>query len=236
MLRTLERLASWRQRQRRRFLPEADDECRGWIRHVTNVSSSCQPAAFPETDPLPARVRDISIIGLSLIVSLRFEPGTLLSIELPGLSGQAPYATLARVVHVTELLKGEWILGCHFADELSEEDLQWHGAERKLAPSSDQRNWVRFPCDTEATFSIITARQPDDREGAVINISPNGLGLRVSRPVEVGAVLSVGLENQLQVLACVVHVTLESPGSWVLGCTLIRELAEPELQNLVKKV
>ena len=57
-------------------------------------------------------------------MSRRFELKTLLAIELLSRSGQPSRRVFARVVHVHRRGDGSWLLGCAFATELSEEDLQ----------------------------------------------------------------------------------------------------------------
>jgi hypothetical protein len=71
----------------------------------------------------------------------------------------------------------------------------------------------------------------------VLDISPNGMGLLVNRPVEVGTLLNIDLEGGTgrgitTILACVVHVTPRD-GQYSLGCNFIRELSEEELKVLV---
>ena len=70
-----------------------------------------------------ARARDISVSGIRLVVGHRFEPGTLLAVELlttnQGIARQFP----ARVLHTTPHTGGGWAIGCEFADPLSEAEL-----------------------------------------------------------------------------------------------------------------
>lgn len=70
-----------------------------------------------------ACILDISQGGIRLIVARRFEPRTILNIEIDGAVEEAPTLLMARVVHVTAE-SGRWNLGCRFARELSEKELE----------------------------------------------------------------------------------------------------------------
>jgi hypothetical protein len=67
-------------------------------------------------------VQDISRGGLGLIVDRRFEPGTLITVDLP-LVPECPRPLLARVVHATAHPEGGWLVGCALFDLLPEEEL-----------------------------------------------------------------------------------------------------------------
>jgi hypothetical protein len=101
-------------------------ECRGWERYVCGLQTSCQPiAARADRDYLwPATVRDISAGGVSLVVPRRFEPGAGLVIEIPAGDSTPADSLLARVVNATRLPQGQWLLGCSFPSELSDDELR----------------------------------------------------------------------------------------------------------------
>jgi hypothetical protein len=71
----------------------------------------------------PVTIRDIGIGGCQLLLSRRFEPGTLLVVDLHDGQGQPGRMVLARVVRVTSLARGRWILGCAFTVPLTPDDL-----------------------------------------------------------------------------------------------------------------
>jgi hypothetical protein len=93
-------------------------------RLACNLETFCQPGAGRVDDFWwRARVRDISIQGICLLVGKRFEPGIGLLIELP--SNRHSYTSLqTRVVHATMNRDGHWIIGCIFAWALSEEEIR----------------------------------------------------------------------------------------------------------------
>lgn len=165
-----------------------------------------------------------------------FEEGNLLSVELPGSQG-ATFAVLACVLHVKEVAAGQWALGCNFVNELTHDDMVALGVKRERATPDDPRNWVRFPADVRATCQALGDENAHSLEAQVSNLSASGLALLVAEAIEAGTLLNLELKGPhgqpLPMLACVVHVSSQSPGQWVLGCNFIRELSELDLQALL---
>ena len=214
------------------------DDRRVWVRFQADLTTTCRPAGDAAAARLSAVVRDISVGGLSLAVDRSFVPGDLLTIELPGPQGQGNYAALACVVHVRQEADGRWLVGCTFSRELSDEDLEPFGARRLRPQPSDQRTWVRYPCDVQATYQIVSAPEPEPRPAKVLNISASGVRLLVRQPLEAGTLLSVALTSPSgssgkMMLSCVVHVSPEGDGEWGLGCNFITELSEADLLALL---
>jgi hypothetical protein len=71
----------------------------------------------------PVTIRDIGAGGFQLLLSRRFEPGTLLVVDVHDGQGQATRMILARVVRVTSLARGRWVLGCAFTVPMTPDDL-----------------------------------------------------------------------------------------------------------------
>ena len=101
-------------------------ERRAWVRYPTSLETSCKPLTVrrPDEGWCLAQVRDISVAGIGLVLSRRFEPGAILTIDLPRTSPRFSPMLLARVVHTTELAEGGWMVGCEFANHLSQDDLR----------------------------------------------------------------------------------------------------------------
>jgi hypothetical protein len=178
-----------------------------------------------------ARVRDVSLGGANLIVDRPFETGQILSLHLPCKEGDDANIVLACVVRAQSDKPGEWALGCVFSRELTDEDMEGFGARRLRHAPGDQRTWVRFACACSAQF---------DRVGDAENRSwkASGIGMMTEEAVEAGTLLNLELRNQQgqlvkTILACVVHVTHQTTGSWALGCNFIRQLSEQDLQQLI---
>jgi hypothetical protein len=230
-------LRSWKRlvgRQPRAAAVEEDR--RVWVRYPCELETTLQPAHNPEPLRLAARVQDISRGGISLLVNCHFEPGALLSVDLPGAGGRSSQA-LAYVVRVSQHASGAYAVGCTFAAEIGDDDLQPFGARQVKPAGPDQRNWVRFPCTAQASYQPLHGG-PDALPAQVLDISPTGVGLRVGSAVDVGVLLSVTLrdgrgESGLTIMASVVRVTTHGNGEWALGCNFIRELNDRELRALV---
>jgi hypothetical protein len=183
-------------------------------------------------------VRDVSRGGIHLVAERRFEPGELLSVDLPAPEGQACAVVLAYVVRVAPQHGGNWSVGCIFAIELGDEDLRLFGAEREKSPQADPRTWVRFPSDARATFQQVRDPDAPPRAAAVLNICPGGVGLLSDRALDLGALLRVELRGTsgpaaLTMTASVVRVSPRPEGDWALGCNFLRELTHKEIQALL---
>jgi hypothetical protein len=70
-----------------------------------------------------AWVRDLSLLGVSLLLPQRLEPGTALDIRIRSAQDNKLVERAARVIHSTPQANGEWVIGCEFAAPLSPEDL-----------------------------------------------------------------------------------------------------------------
>jgi hypothetical protein len=130
------------------------------------------------------------------------------------------------------------VLGCTFARELSEDDLEAFGARRERHGPADQRTWVRFATDVKASYQLIAGEGAAPKPAKVVNLSASGVGLLVAEAVENGALLSVELhagqgDFTRTMLSCVVHVTARPAGEWALGCNFIRSLSEEDLKALL---
>ncbi len=211
------------------------EDRRVWVRFPSGLETTLQAARGPDGPRLGAQVRDVSRGGIHLVVDRPFEPGELLSVELPAAEGQVPSTVLACVVRVAEADDGAWSVGCTFAAELAEDDLGAFRSRRVKAPVTDSREWVRFPGRARATFQVVRApAAPAAAE--VLNISANGIGLRAEADLQVGELLRVELRGgdrpALTTLACVVRVTAQPGGAQLLGCTFIGDLSDDDLRAL----
>jgi hypothetical protein len=217
---------------------EAKEERRVWVRFPADLETTYRPTATADPTRFAAVVRDISGGGLSVVADRSFVPGDLLTVDLPGPTGQDTFSVLACVVHVTPQTDGRWILGCTFARELSDADLTPFGARRSRPEDADQRSWDRYSCDLRAFYQVPTVPEAGTRPATVLNISASGVGLLVDQPVENGTLLSVELQSPLAstgktMLCCVVHVTRQGDAEWALGCNFITELSESDLLALL---
>jgi hypothetical protein len=218
--------------------PAVEDERRIWVRYPCEVDATCQPANQTDAMRLSARVRNVSVGGINFLLNCPVECGSLVSVELPGLSRKTISTVLAYVVRVEPSSEGDWSVGCTFATELTDDDLAPFGVARKPSHVNDQRAWVRFPCDVRASFQFVKAVEPTTWSAQVVNMSANGLGLVVDESVDLGKLLNLELraiqgDYTLGILACVVRHTPEADGRFTLGCNLIRELTDKEIKSLL---
>jgi c-di-GMP-binding flagellar brake protein YcgR len=219
-------------------LDAGTEERRVWIRYPADLQTAYKPSGAPDSTRLSARVRNISLGGINLVGNRSFQPGELLTVELPGATEETRCNVLACVVHCAEEEAGEWSLGCTFSRELTDDDLASFGARRERTDPSDQRQWKRFPSSVTARFQLVALDDPKLHPAKVLDISASGVALLVEREIENGTLLSVELHNaagtvERTMLACIVHVTCQASNEWALGCNFIRSLSEEDLKALL---
>lgn len=216
---------------------EAADERRVWLRYAANLNVRCGEACG-ETDPgVLGVICNISRGGIQMICSRRFEPGTLISVELPAARREEGLAVLACVIRAHPHGDSEWVMGCRFSSELNEPQLAAFGAARTRPSSPDPRSWSRFPCDAKAFYQRVNGPAEPHRPARVLNIAVGGVALLVEEPIAIGELLSAELHDgkgqpALTILACVVHAQTVSEGQ-ILGCNFIRELSDTDIQALL---
>lgn len=101
-------------------------ERRAWVRLPSRATAYCQPSGTGNDlgGWWVGGVRDISPGGVGLVLKERFEPGTMLSIELQSTRAHCCHLLLARVVNARHQAGLGWVVGCEFAVPLSEEELR----------------------------------------------------------------------------------------------------------------
>jgi hypothetical protein len=106
------------------FLKSATPERRAAKRHACRFEGQCKPVGnLHNSSSWPVTLQDISQGGFQLVMSRRFEPGTLLVVEVNAPQQDSPRMFLGRVVRVTMPAKGRWVLGCALSAPLAKEDL-----------------------------------------------------------------------------------------------------------------
>jgi hypothetical protein len=89
------------------------------------VEAFCRSVASVKDDPWPARVRDLSTGSIGLHLTRRFEPGTLLVIELEKKELSLSHTLVGRVVDAIPSQSGTgWMVGCTLANKIADDDLQ----------------------------------------------------------------------------------------------------------------
>lgn len=102
----------------------------------------------------------------------------------------------------------------------------------------DRRAAERFPVSVNAACNFMSPVVENFGPVKIKNVSSDGIGLIVSRKVDVGQLLAVGLSNPTQkftktALVRVVHVTPQAGGSFLIGGVFDVPLTYEELRALV---
>jgi len=108
-------------------------------------------------------------------------------------------------------------------------------------PRGDEcRVTERFSCDVAAACQPPSAWKSGGRDwpARIRDLSTGGLCLVLGRRFEPGAGLAIEVPaadegSSSTLLARVVHVRADGPGSWALGCAFVSPLSDEELQGLV---
>ena len=105
-------------------LPATAGDCRRWVRFSCNVETAYYVADAAPGERSPARIVNISAGGMGLMLPCEFSTGTLLKLDLEGTLARAAGPVLLRVVRASARRDRDWLLGCEFAHQLSDEELQ----------------------------------------------------------------------------------------------------------------
>jgi hypothetical protein len=100
-------------------------ERRAAVRYVTTMEASYHPVAMHTVGPSsPARIWDLSLGGVALIVNRPLEVGATVAVVPESLPASLYPGLDARVVHARPHdAAGLWLVGCAFLTPLTEEQL-----------------------------------------------------------------------------------------------------------------
>jgi hypothetical protein len=228
-------------------LPEREDstrctneERRASRRRPANVRVRCMPFKTGDSPPIwTAQVRDVSRLGIGLILPHPAGPGTLIEIELTQKSGALVRNVLARVVHQERESSKTYVVGCAFVTELEDRDLGAFQAGAVRPSGPDCRRWTRFPCNVETVCTTCETAPGERRSGRILNISAGGIGLLLRCQFSEGTLLHFELPPEMnlahsKILVRVVRVLEHGEGNWFLGCEFAERLHEDDLQALLR--
>jgi hypothetical protein len=107
-----------------------------------------------------------------------------------------------------------------------------------MPQQSDRRASERFPVGRDTQCQFVSPVVEDFGPVRLQNVSTDGVGLLLTRKVEAGALLAVGVTNTAKGFARtwlvrVAHVTEQSKGSYLVGGTFVTPLTYEELTALV---
>jgi hypothetical protein len=106
----------------RRIRPIAPDP-RRWVRFPSNAQVTFHAANASEADAKTVQIVDISPGGISFQLPSKIEMGTMLSLQFRGSDGQAHVTILGSVVRCVTGGRPDWLIGCNFIRDLTEEEL-----------------------------------------------------------------------------------------------------------------
>jgi hypothetical protein len=106
-----------------------------------------------------------------------------------------------------------------------------------MPEQTDRRAAERFPVTPDTRCGFVAPVGEDLGPVRIQNVSTDGIGLLLTRRVEVGATLAVGVANAPKgfnrtLLVRVVHVTQQA-GGYLVGGTFTTALTYDELRSLV---
>ncbi|HWY88285.1 MAG TPA: PilZ domain-containing protein, partial [Gemmataceae bacterium] len=185
------------------------------------------------------QVRELSTLGISLILPRPTGIGQLLGIELTRKNGSFVRTVLARVVHEARESSHAFVVGAAFIKELEDEHLRFFRAGAIHPSAPDCRRWTRFPCNVETACYCCDTAPGERRSGRILNISAGGIGLVLRCQFSEGTLLHFELPQEMnlaspKILVRVVRVTEQGDGNWFLGCEFTDQLTDDELQALLR--
>jgi hypothetical protein len=94
------------------------------IRYQCTLETSANLIAQVEGDTMLAKVRNISVTGISLVLAQKLEPETVLDVEVFNKTRQYYCRVPLRVVYVLDHADGNFLVGGAFGRELTDEELK----------------------------------------------------------------------------------------------------------------
>jgi len=172
-------------------------------------------------------------------VNRAFEPGSILSVDVPLGPDLAPRSLLVKVVHAQNQGSGKWSLGCALEKNLEEEDLLAFQVKKPAITAGDKRVWIHFSCEGERPpRATVLINRSNKIQADILNISPSGIGLATKRHFDPGMPLRLELVDasghiSRPIQARVVHSTSKGTDDWIIGCSFETPFTEDDLDSLL---
>jgi hypothetical protein len=220
--------------------PSTNGDRRAFRRHPVNACLRCKPVKSGDTPPIwTAQVRDLSNLGIGLVLPEAPGYGTLLEIELKRKNGTIVRNVLARVVHEERESSKSFAVGCAFITELKDKDLCGFQAGAVRPSGPDCRSWTRFPCNVETVCYTCDTAPGECRAARILNISAGGIDLLLRCQFSEGTLLHFELPQEInradpKILVRVIRVIEHGECNWVLGCEFVKQLRDEDLQALLQ--
>jgi hypothetical protein len=101
---------------------DAEDR-RSVERYICRRQSKVRVLAKSGVPGFTASIRDISTLGIGLIMERPCEPGTLLALQLRSRGSRFSSVLAATVKHATRLPEGHWLWGCSLSRGLTDDEV-----------------------------------------------------------------------------------------------------------------
>jgi PilZ domain len=223
----------WRLAQSCRRGSDPPEDRRAWER----LPALLEVSVHADTSgPVQGRMCDVSRGGMRLLVGRRIDRGAMIRVDLPLPAGHPRATVLACVVHVETLADGTYEIGCSFAGELSNSELEALEVRRPSVKATDKRTWDRLPAVGRVVYGrVYYCTEP--REAEIHNISPAGVAILAAEPLTPGHLLELDLRDRddrpvLSIAGCVVYAAALEPERWLVGCNFISELTDDEMRSM----
>src|SRR5262249_39835014 len=105
-------------------------ERRAWVRYpygrvtACNLNASIHPEGDEAAGHWQGTVQDLSVAGIGVLLERRFEPGTVLAVELRSPDHSVTRTLEMCVIRVSRAGQKRWLVGCVFTQPLSKEELR----------------------------------------------------------------------------------------------------------------
>jgi hypothetical protein len=113
----------------------------------------------------------------------------------------------------------------------------WQDRQLEAVPRN-RRAAVRYKCPPATLGRITPVEKLEYQRAWVVDLSLKGVGLLLTRPLEIGTQIAILLKSATQkrsfeLVGRVVHATLQASSDWLIGCELAKPLTEEELDALL---
>jgi hypothetical protein len=203
-------------------------EFRVYERHSCGIETACQPIAARGASDLtwPAEIHDVSVAGLGLVLRRRFERGAGLAIEIPETPDVPADTLLSKVVHVTALPDGRWLLGCAFVSHLGEDEVRRlidMGQGQPAGPDASGRDNESTELDVEIGSKLIQdVTWTGSVDGRAVHRLVRRVHLTGAWPLAGGTILKVWFGKHAQVKARLrVDNCRRQDGRWLIDYTFL---------------
>jgi hypothetical protein len=103
---------------------------------------------------------------------------------------------------------------------------------------TNRRVAVRWSAAPATPSKVFVAATYDTIYGNVLDISVGGIGLLLSRSLEIDTLVLIAVESPterecFEMLARVARLTPQRDGTWIVGCSFYSDLTDDELEVLL---